>query len=375
MTDRGSPPWLGGDPLASFQVYADLAASPNWQQRLVFRSGRFLQEDTGVPVASDTLFNERLKRAVAAHGLVGASVAVAGAELHPTDAGDSYEQRLAALRGELEAAEQHIRIVQEDRADLALMAGRLARQANDWTKLFGAPALTAEMQTLVNRLIRADEVRAAAEGLRPAAKGELLRGSPPWRVGNRVQRTIYDHDGELIGVLDTAELAQMAVDSVNVISTASGNASPRAELAMQVEESRREIQQLSKRRDELAEARAEALAQRNDALTSLARCERERTKPDAFLHKVCELLGLCETPEGQSGTHYASEETVLKAIEGNKRARERELERAAQVDDRLLSSAPDPLVQALRTFVDTIDPKEDTAETVRERLLKILEIG
>jgi hypothetical protein len=40
-----------------------------------------------------------------------------------------------------------------------------------------------------------------------------------WRVGRKVGRTIYIHDGngegELIGLMDTPELAQLVVDAVN----------------------------------------------------------------------------------------------------------------------------------------------------------------
>lgn len=40
-------------------------------------------------------------------------------------------------------------------------------------------------------------------------------GKLPWRVGMRVGRTIYDADDNLIGMLDTAELAERAVEAVN----------------------------------------------------------------------------------------------------------------------------------------------------------------
>lgn len=38
---------------------------------------------------------------------------------------------------------------------------------------------------------------------------------PPWRVGRKVGRTIYDADDVLIGLMDTPELAALVVASVN----------------------------------------------------------------------------------------------------------------------------------------------------------------
>ena len=37
----------------------------------------------------------------------------------------------------------------------------------------------------------------------------------PWRVGRKVQRTIYDADDVLIGLMDTPELARRVVEAVN----------------------------------------------------------------------------------------------------------------------------------------------------------------
>lgn len=37
----------------------------------------------------------------------------------------------------------------------------------------------------------------------------------PWRVGRKVGRTVYDADDELIGVMDTRELAALVVAAVN----------------------------------------------------------------------------------------------------------------------------------------------------------------
>lgn len=40
-------------------------------------------------------------------------------------------------------------------------------------------------------------------------------GALPWRVGRRVGRTLYDANGILIGMLDTAALALSVVLAVN----------------------------------------------------------------------------------------------------------------------------------------------------------------
>ena len=40
-------------------------------------------------------------------------------------------------------------------------------------------------------------------------------GALPWRVGRKVGRTVYDAADRLIGVMDTPELAQKVVESVN----------------------------------------------------------------------------------------------------------------------------------------------------------------
>ena len=39
--------------------------------------------------------------------------------------------------------------------------------------------------------------------------------SVPWRTGGQVGRTIYDGRGELIGLMDTIELAERVVRAVN----------------------------------------------------------------------------------------------------------------------------------------------------------------
>lgn len=56
----------------------------------------------------------------------------------------------------------------------------------------------------------------------PAVAAALTRTGWPWRAGRRVGRTIYVQTGDepsdrdlLIGVLDSAELAQLVVDLVN----------------------------------------------------------------------------------------------------------------------------------------------------------------
>ncbi len=41
------------------------------------------------------------------------------------------------------------------------------------------------------------------------------KGEHPWRVGKRVGRTIYDANDQLIGVMDTPELAAQVVAAVN----------------------------------------------------------------------------------------------------------------------------------------------------------------
>ncbi len=37
----------------------------------------------------------------------------------------------------------------------------------------------------------------------------------PWRVGRKVGRTLYDAEDNLIGVMDTQELAALVVEAVN----------------------------------------------------------------------------------------------------------------------------------------------------------------
>jgi hypothetical protein len=39
----------------------------------------------------------------------------------------------------------------------------------------------------------------------------------PWRVGRSVGRTIYDATDELIGLMDTPELAEVVVGAVNAV--------------------------------------------------------------------------------------------------------------------------------------------------------------
>lgn len=41
------------------------------------------------------------------------------------------------------------------------------------------------------------------------------KGDLPWRVGNSLGRTLYDVEGEFVGLMDTPELAQLVVDAVN----------------------------------------------------------------------------------------------------------------------------------------------------------------
>lgn len=41
-----------------------------------------------------------------------------------------------------------------------------------------------------------------------------MKGDLPWRVGRQVGRTIYDAHDELIGVMDTPELAAAVVGAV-----------------------------------------------------------------------------------------------------------------------------------------------------------------
>jgi hypothetical protein len=42
----------------------------------------------------------------------------------------------------------------------------------------------------------------------------------PWRVGRKVGRTIYDANDQLIGVMDTPELAKRVVEAVNLAEPA-----------------------------------------------------------------------------------------------------------------------------------------------------------
>jgi hypothetical protein len=41
------------------------------------------------------------------------------------------------------------------------------------------------------------------------------KGDLPWRVGSALGRTLYDVDGEFVGLMDSPELAQQVVDAVN----------------------------------------------------------------------------------------------------------------------------------------------------------------
>jgi hypothetical protein len=50
---------------------------------------------------------------------------------------------------------------------------------------------------------------------------------------------------------------------------------------------------------------------------------------ESFHHRVCEQIGMCETPEGQGHTLYASEETVLATIAEMQAAQNREHDRMA----------------------------------------------
>lgn len=42
-----------------------------------------------------------------------------------------------------------------------------------------------------------------------------MNSPTPWRTGRHVFRTIYDANNKLIGVMDTAEDAEMMVDAMN----------------------------------------------------------------------------------------------------------------------------------------------------------------
>lgn len=42
-------------------------------------------------------------------------------------------------------------------------------------------------------------------------------GARPWRIGSKVGRTIYDDDHNLIGMMDTIELASAVVAAVNAV--------------------------------------------------------------------------------------------------------------------------------------------------------------
>lgn len=48
--------------------------------------------------------------------------------------------------------------------------------------------------------------------------GKVPVGALPWRVGRSVGRTVYDARGELIGTLDTPELAGRVVFAVNALA-------------------------------------------------------------------------------------------------------------------------------------------------------------
>lgn len=43
----------------------------------------------------------------------------------------------------------------------------------------------------------------------------MTLGKLPWRTGRRIGRTLYDANDQLVGVLDTPELAERVVTAVN----------------------------------------------------------------------------------------------------------------------------------------------------------------
>lgn len=49
----------------------------------------------------------------------------------------------------------------------------------------------------------------------PTDAEEAVTDVRPWRVGRSVGRTLYDADDQLIGLMDTPELARAVVEAVN----------------------------------------------------------------------------------------------------------------------------------------------------------------
>lgn len=46
-------------------------------------------------------------------------------------------------------------------------------------------------------------------------KPKREKGDIPWRVSSSAGRTLYDVDGEYVGLMDSPALAQQVVDAVN----------------------------------------------------------------------------------------------------------------------------------------------------------------
>lgn len=46
-------------------------------------------------------------------------------------------------------------------------------------------------------------------------KPKRPKGDLPWRLGSSTGRTLYDVDGEYVGLMDSPELAQQVIDAVN----------------------------------------------------------------------------------------------------------------------------------------------------------------
>lgn len=91
---------------------------------------------------------------------------------------------------------------------------------NPLTHPLGRAALRALWRTGRHALITV--VAAQLEPPRPprlvsaqAAVDRPVGGMPPWRVGRKVGRTVYDADDVLIGVMDSPLLAGWVVEAVN----------------------------------------------------------------------------------------------------------------------------------------------------------------
>lgn len=81
-------------------------------------------------------------------------------------------------------------------------------------------ALLTEAERDVDRLLeQVEQLQTQLQQARTALGRALkpqIKGGHPWRVGRRVGRTLYDANDQLIGVMDTPELAAQVVAAVSL---------------------------------------------------------------------------------------------------------------------------------------------------------------